>query len=147
MLNPTCSNPCRVIFAKCSWHPSSMWILQYLWSRQIRNLICSQSFNLYFSDEGTNRSWFFWLETNCREAETKAKQRHRSNLFLCRLHLLRPNLIDPRWNFKSVRLIYDPVCPDGPFFEYRLYYIKGSDVLSLQKFESIFWAPQIHKQP
>ena len=35
MLNPLCSNPCRVVFAPCSWHALSICLLRSLWVKRI----------------------------------------------------------------------------------------------------------------
>ena len=83
MLNPLCSNRFWVIFASCSWHALSMWILQSLWSHTTLSLSYSRHVCVFLIDSTqkkdlmseelasnllttffcsqTQREWNFWV--------------------------------------------------------------------------------------
>ena len=70
-LNPSCSNPCRVIFMSCSWHAVSMWILRSLC---LATLLLSLNGNLVYPTWNHEASSFFLRLAQMRKTRKSIKR-------------------------------------------------------------------------
>ena len=71
MLNPSCNNPCRVIFSPCSWHAVSMWILRSLC---LATLLLSLNGNLVYPTWNHEASSFFLRLAQMRKTRKSIKR-------------------------------------------------------------------------